>query len=544
MEKLDDEAAAKFISALTKSVQTLCHGFLDFHTGVEILGYINLNVDKGSKLHYVLEEKVCKNEENSTLFISNSFHAQNQKQDKGKDSESESSGSTGAHRSNSTDNGERSRVSSAISSISTALSRSHEKFPLDSTSSAKDAADMVQSRPISNTSKRKASDDLNSDIRSAKSSHMRSSPSPVSHFLSHSQSPHGRTGRTSPIDRKPSVSELRGENSSGTVLPQTAGISGDGAGDLGVNLAGSVLERVDDHSNSDLPDRGDDSDGDLEVTFIKEEYMEGEQSSCQFENSTGQFGRGTNRRASSTDNMPDASLYPISLHPSASATYVPGSQDMASAQHYGPSTSSQPGASGVRGHFLGDYRPWHGPEMSSDSAIDLTRNVMVSTSRHLSASEINSTSQDGSMKFEARSPTDDSMEEANTGNQGEFKCRYCAVPPYKHKGSLKRHIKLFHMDQPVFRCQICSMGFMYKDHYVGHLNKHFNKATFQCTHCPKKFIYKGDMYNHRKKCHGSSAELAVDPSPEDTVVSSEESFGSHQENTAKEQASPPFEDNV
>ncbi|XP_070210864.1 dentin sialophosphoprotein-like isoform X19 [Littorina saxatilis] len=349
MEKLDDEAAAKFISALTKSVQTLCHGFLDFHTGVEILGYINLNVDKGSKLHYVLEEKVCKNEENSTLFISNSFHAQNQKQDKGKDSESESSGSTGAHRSNSTDNGERSRVSSAISSISTALSRSHEKFPLDSTSSAKDAADMVQSRPISNTSKRKASDDLNSDIRSAKSSHMRSSPSPVSHFLSHSQSPHGRTGRTSPIDRKPSVSELRGENSSGTVLPQTAGISGDGAGDLGVNLAGSVLERVDDHSNSDLPDRGDDSDGDLEVTFIKEEYMEGEQSSCQFENSTGQFGRGTNRRASSTDNMPDASLYPISLHPSASATYVPGSQDMASAQHYGPSTSSQPGASGVRG---------------------------------------------------------------------------------------------------------------------------------------------------------------------------------------------------
>ncbi|XP_070210848.1 dentin sialophosphoprotein-like isoform X8 [Littorina saxatilis] len=361
MEKLDDEAAAKFISALTKSVQTLCHGFLDFHTGVEILGYINLNVDKGSKLHYVLEEKVCKNEENSTLFISNSFHAQNQKQDKGKDSESESSGSTGAHRSNSTDNGERSRVSSAISSISTALSRSHEKFPLDSTSSAKDAADMVQSRPISNTSKRKASDDLNSDIRSAKSSHMRSSPSPVSHFLSHSQSPHGRTGRTSPIDRKPSVSELRGENSSGTVLPQTAGISGDGAGDLGVNLAGSVLERVDDHSNSDLPDRGDDSDGDLEVTFIKEEYMEGEQSSCQFENSTGQFGRGTNRRASSTDNMPDASLYPISLHPSASATYVPGSQDMASAQHYGPSTSSQPGASGVRGTY---------PAQSDSSACD------------------------------------------------------------------------------------------------------------------------------------------------------------------------------
>ncbi|XP_070210876.1 dentin sialophosphoprotein-like isoform X30 [Littorina saxatilis] len=443
MEKLDDEAAAKFISALTKSVQTLCHGFLDFHTGVEILGYINLNVDKGSKLHYVLEEKVCKNEENSTLFISNSFHAQNQKQDKGKDSESESSGSTGAHRSNSTDNGERSRVSSAISSISTALSRSHEKFPLDSTSSAKDAADMVQSRPISNTSKRKASDDLNSDIRSAKSSHMRSSPSPVSHFLSHSQSPHGRTGRTSPIDRKPSVSELRGENSSGTVLPQTAGISGDGAGDLGVNLAGSVLERVDDHSNSDLPDRGDDSDGDLEVTFIKEEYMEGEQSSCQFENSTGQFGRGTNRRASSTDNMPDASLYPISLHPSASATYVPGSQDMASAQHYGPSTSSQPGASGVRDAELLGQDQYALPENCS---------ILCSTTdcdEHLTSAY-----------------SDNMILGSDSFNRRVYRCKMCTYSNLR-LFNFKRHVRM-HFGVK-FVCDVC--GVMISDRYKLSLHK-------------------------------------------------------------------------
>lgn len=297
MEKLDEESATKFINALIKSVQTLCHGYLDFHNGIEIIGHINLNVDKGSSLHYILEEKVCKNEENSTLFISNSFHAQNHKPDakaKGKDSQAAQVGNQVVQRTNSTDTGEVGRVSSAISSISSALSRSHEKSHSGSTSSTKDL-DTSHSIPVSSTAKRKSSDDVNNDVRTAKSSRMSSSPSPVSHFLS--QSPHGPSGSSSPVDTKPTLSELRGEESMGTVLPQTAAVSGDSVGDLGVNLAGSVLERVDDHSNSDLPDRGDDSDGDLEVTFIKEEYVEGEQSACQFQNSGGQqYGRGTHQR--------------------------------------------------------------------------------------------------------------------------------------------------------------------------------------------------------------------------------------------------------
>ena len=40
MEKLDEESATKFINALIKSVQTLCHGYLDFHNGIEIIGHI------------------------------------------------------------------------------------------------------------------------------------------------------------------------------------------------------------------------------------------------------------------------------------------------------------------------------------------------------------------------------------------------------------------------------------------------------------------------------------------------------------------------
>ena len=286
MEKLEEESAAKFINALIKSVQTLCHGYLDFNNGIEIIGHINLSVDKGSSLHYILEEKVCKNEENSTLFISNSFHAQNQKSDskvKGRNSESAHSRD---ERTSSADSVETGKVSSAISSISSALTKSHERLHSASTSSGKDS-DSTHSKPASSTAKRKASDDFSNDVRAAKSSHLSSSPSPVSHFLTHS--PHD------PSDSKASLKQ-QSDDLGGTVLPQTAGVGGDGSGDLGVNLAGSVLERVDDHSNSDLPDRGDESDGDLEVTFIKEEYVEGEQSACQFDNSVGQqYGRGAHQ---------------------------------------------------------------------------------------------------------------------------------------------------------------------------------------------------------------------------------------------------------
>jgi hypothetical protein len=275
MEKLDEEAAQKFIGALIKSVQTLCHGYLNFEDGVEIIGHINLSVDRGSRLHYILEEKVCKNEENSTLFISNSFHAQKEKAD-GKSKGSVPSGNQAVQRHDSSDN-ENGTVSSAISSIANVLAASHERR-----ADAKDS-DTSHSKP--STAKRKASGDY-SDVKPAKSSNLSSSPSPVSHFLS--DSPRNRSGASSPVDSKTSRSQFGSGGRTGS----------DGEeGDL--NLAGSVLERVDDHSNSDLPEQGEESDGDLEVTFIKEEYVEGEQASCQFENAGGQYTRGGRQRGNS-----------------------------------------------------------------------------------------------------------------------------------------------------------------------------------------------------------------------------------------------------
>ncbi|GFS10791.1 hypothetical protein ElyMa_006655700 [Elysia marginata] len=71
----DVAVANRFISSLSKSLQALCHGCMDFDSGIEIVGYINVNIDCGSKVDYVLNEKVSKSTNNSMTFVSNSFLA-------------------------------------------------------------------------------------------------------------------------------------------------------------------------------------------------------------------------------------------------------------------------------------------------------------------------------------------------------------------------------------------------------------------------------------------------------------------------------------
>ena len=77
VETMDFDSSSKFIASLAKFLQSLCNGYVDFDKGVEVIGHIYLNVDSdtGKKIDYVLNEKVCKND-NSVTFISHSFHAQ------------------------------------------------------------------------------------------------------------------------------------------------------------------------------------------------------------------------------------------------------------------------------------------------------------------------------------------------------------------------------------------------------------------------------------------------------------------------------------
>lgn len=72
---MDVAIANRFISSLSKSLQALCHGCMDFDSGIEIVGYINVNIDSANKVDYVLHEKVLKSTTNSMTFVSNSFLA-------------------------------------------------------------------------------------------------------------------------------------------------------------------------------------------------------------------------------------------------------------------------------------------------------------------------------------------------------------------------------------------------------------------------------------------------------------------------------------
>ncbi|KAL8579119.1 hypothetical protein ACOMHN_036058 [Nucella lapillus] len=73
---MDEDSSAKFIGSLTKFLQSLCNGYVEFQKGVELVGHIYLNIDTGEKVDYILHERVSKNDENSVSFLSNSFHAQ------------------------------------------------------------------------------------------------------------------------------------------------------------------------------------------------------------------------------------------------------------------------------------------------------------------------------------------------------------------------------------------------------------------------------------------------------------------------------------
>ncbi|CAG5128591.1 unnamed protein product [Candidula unifasciata] len=83
--QMDVAVANRFISSLSKSLQALCHGCMDFDSGIEIVGYINVNIDSGSKVDYVLNEKVLKSTTNSMTFVSNSFLAKKEQQKQTRD---------------------------------------------------------------------------------------------------------------------------------------------------------------------------------------------------------------------------------------------------------------------------------------------------------------------------------------------------------------------------------------------------------------------------------------------------------------------------
>ena len=72
---IDRVSATRFISSLSKSLQALCHGCINFEKSIKITGYINVEIDESGLIDYVLNEKVGKREDNAMTFVSKSFLA-------------------------------------------------------------------------------------------------------------------------------------------------------------------------------------------------------------------------------------------------------------------------------------------------------------------------------------------------------------------------------------------------------------------------------------------------------------------------------------
>ena len=70
----------RFITSLNDSLSDSLHSLCDdsdvFDSGMEIVGYINFNIDRSTKLHYVLDERVERSINDSVTYDSNSFLAQ------------------------------------------------------------------------------------------------------------------------------------------------------------------------------------------------------------------------------------------------------------------------------------------------------------------------------------------------------------------------------------------------------------------------------------------------------------------------------------
>ncbi|KAL8604934.1 hypothetical protein ACOMHN_028562 [Nucella lapillus] len=233
MEKGGQRAAAMFLDALVKSVQSLCHGYLEFQDGIEIMGFINLSVDKENSVDCVLKEKVCKTADNATSFISNSYHAKPAPED-GPGGNGGPSGSQAGSSVNSSSR--KSNPESRDSEFSSSSRVSLKRKELE------DSGEGCSKRP----------------------------------FFHHRHSSSSKTSHSQASNSVPS-------ESSGAQRSESTG--GQGLNDLDqVKLTGSgiVLERV------NTQNCGGDKSNDFDVTFIKEEYVEEDSAACDFEGSAEQ----------------------------------------------------------------------------------------------------------------------------------------------------------------------------------------------------------------------------------------------------------------
>ncbi|BFY98965.1 hypothetical protein BsWGS_02002 [Bradybaena similaris] len=276
---MDFDSSSKFIASLAKFLQSLCNGYVDFDKGVEVIGHIYINVDSdtGKKVDYVLNEKVCKND-NSITFISNSFHAQPAEKPKPPPKKIEEPDRKNDETFVMEDSGQPVPNSTNVGTLGSYRSPSARTGQQDSyPAGSKRPRSPPQRRPIGK-------------INSPAPSKVGMPPSPRYHD---SGGPAAKMGRSDILPSPLNSSSLggSGDDYEGASVFQ---------GDEDDNFSTSFL----DNQNSSEDQK---PVIDPDISIVKEEYMTN-QSSCSYSgnNQTSGPGRGKNQ--------PPASAYPVMLH--------------------------------------------------------------------------------------------------------------------------------------------------------------------------------------------------------------------------------------
>ena len=289
---MDSESSTKFIGSLTKFLQSLCNGYVEFEEGVELIGHIYLSVDAGKtskKLNYFLNEKVCKND-NSVTFISNSFHAQPESKTKGGSGKED--GKKDDDVSDSAENVPRSTNTGTVPSRPPISSRSAPS-PNQNRSGVHAGSKRPGSplsAPTPPSQRRMQASSIRSSVGSPASKTVPSSPSSSSQDNIPSPSP-GRKNRSETSQPPSNQSDNTGAENENDFVPSnlpSINPPPDFASFLGTLTSDNQPSR----DQRSPPDTKPDTD----VTFIKEEFVS-EPSSCAQAGSSGQSGSEQNGRS-------------------------------------------------------------------------------------------------------------------------------------------------------------------------------------------------------------------------------------------------------
>ncbi|XP_076460723.1 uncharacterized protein LOC143293577 isoform X17 [Babylonia areolata] len=340
---MDEESSTKFMGSLTKFLQSLCNGYVEFEDGVELIGHIYLSVDAGKtgkKLNYFLNEKVCKND-NSVTFISNSFHAQPEGKAKGQ------SGKDGEG-----------KKDDEVSETSESVPKSTNAgtVPLRTPMSSRSAPSPNQSRSGVQTGTKRPGSPLSAPTppsqRRMQSSVKSSVGSPVSKTVPSSPSSSSQDNIPSPSPARKNRSEISQPPSN-----QSDNASIDNESDIvpsnimtinpPPDFASFIGSLTSDNQTSRDQRSPPDMKPDTDVTFIKEEFVS-EPSSCAQTGSSGQSGR-------SGDD-----LYPVMLHQNTSVF-----PSTSSAYPSATATSQHPGFPGASTSQSDPFNPQDGADPSA-----------------------------------------------------------------------------------------------------------------------------------------------------------------------------------